>query len=80
MNLSSNDEGVYRALTSPLITERTLRTVRTQPKRQQPVEFFLFVTSSPSLFGQAQLLQAIKIMQICCQSAATAVNYTTSEN
>lgn len=42
MNLSSNDEGVYRALTSPLITERTLRTVRTQPKRQQPVEFFSF--------------------------------------
>lgn len=65
MNLSSNDEGVYCALTSPLITERTLRTVRTQPKRQeQPVDFFRFVTSSPSLFGQAQLLQAIKIMQI----------------
>ena len=43
MNLSSNDEGVYCALTSPLITERTLRTVRTQPKRQQPVEFFFFL-------------------------------------
>ena len=43
MNLSSNDEGVYCALTSPLITERTLRTVRTQPKRQeQPVDFFSF--------------------------------------